>query len=170
MSLPKLSPDEWRSLHLVLLNRRCSVNQEGGGAAWRSAKCRVGKRLKEIYRSQFLDFESCNKLKEAFNPDQLQRIGIFHLVERACVTVPSSSADAVPGNHAITGGLTSQHQQQASTSSSSFSNDPSGSHHHQPSLDIDVDEASVPSQQEDEQPESAGGMYKLVFIYNTSIS
>jgi hypothetical protein len=133
----------------------------------KSAKHRAGTRLREILRNQFLDFESCAKLDGVFKPDQLKRIGIFHLVERAC-------RPAGP----------SQPQQEASTSagqnsSDSSGNDPPGSQHLQhappamvippssssnPSMfmDIDdVDDAAVPLEHADEPPESAGGTHDL---------
>jgi hypothetical protein len=162
--LPKLNPLEWDLLHGILLGGSSSRRPRSAGAL-KSAKHRAGTRLREILKNQFLDFESCAKLDGVFKPDQLKRIGIFHLVERACRPAGAS-----------------QPQQEASTSagqnsSDSSDNDPPGSQHLQhappamvippssssnPSMfmDIDdVDDAAVPLEHADEPPESAGGTH-----------
>jgi hypothetical protein len=159
--LPKLNPHEWNLLHGILLGPSRGPRSDG---AVKSAKYRVGQRLREILKNQFLDFESCARLDHVFNNVQLERIGILHLVERACRPAgPSQPQEASTSS--------------VQSSSDSSGNDPSGSQHLQhappamvippssssnPSMfmDIDdVDDAAVPSQHADEPPESAGGTH-----------
>jgi hypothetical protein len=158
----KLNDYECKDLHNLLFGE-CESGPESRNAAWRSAKYRVKQRLHEINDNQFLDYDSCYKLRQAFKDGQLSRFGLLEVVKRVFPDRASRASNNAPPR---SGGSTShqlqqqQQQQHASTSHYSAPN-PSSS---QVPMDLDVadDEAAFPPQQDEEPPESAGGTYTFV--------
>lgn len=163
-TLPKLNPHEWKSLHDVLF-RPGGSGPESKNSAWRSAKNRTATRLQEILDTDFLDFEACGKVKDAFSVSQLARFGILHLVRRAFPD--RTSSPSVPS----TDGSTSHQQQQQSstfgggrvfphTSNSEGYDDAAAGNqqNHQHAPPVSSDEAALsPQQDEEPAPESAAG-------------
>jgi hypothetical protein len=159
--LSKLNVYDLKYLQNVLFGESES-GPESRNAAWRSAKYRVKQRIRDINDNQFLDYDSCYKLRETFTDGQLTRFGLLQVVKRVFPDRASGAANNAPPR---TGGSTShqlQQQQQQHASTSHYAAGNPSSSQVPMDLDVDDDEAALPPQQDEEPPESAGGTYTCV--------
>lgn len=107
--LPELNDYEWKRLHDVLLYP-CESGPHQRSGAWRAAKHRIKRKLKEILDKKFIDWETCQKLKHEFEDDDemLAHFGILHLVQRGGrilppegISLPSSSSSTAPSEQSV---------------------------------------------------------------------